>query len=716
MYKKYLSIIIPVFNEAENIKPIYNNVINFISYEKVDFELIFINDGSYDNTENEVLKLAKIDNNIKYIKNNKNLGIFESWKIGLKNSDGELACFIDGDLQTNPNQISLLLRSFENNNCDIVKGSRYDFIEKLSFRKIYSILLNYILNFLFMMKSSDNKSGFVLGRTEDLTDILSFKRKYFYGQTFISVSAFSKGYTILEHPSIFEKRKNNTSFIQLFPLKLIFLVLIDIASAFFEFNFFTKKNNELERFLIKKNKSFSDNNFTNNLFWKLYVFLTPFHKFNIERSFNNKLKSLLKSQYLTNEELKEYQLVKLKKIIRHCYGNIPYYTKIFNQVGLHPRLIQSLEDLRKIPPLEKNIVKKNSGFELLDKKINLKKTYKISTSGSTGEPLNLYVNFDQLEWRFATTIRGFTWAGWFPFLKNIRLWHQTLGLNTMQIAKERIDMYLSNRKFFPAYEFDTSKTMKLIEYLSSQKNCILDGYAESFEYIARTIKNTNIKKKFNIKSIITSAQTLSKDTKTNIENFFQTKVFDKYGAREFSGIAYENDEFNGHLVNMESYILEVVEKKNSETNRKIGEILITDLNNTAMPLIRYKIGDLAEIKKFELEKCKLKFDRIGDIEGRITSIINLPEKKWLPGTFFAHFFKDYEDYILRYQIIQTTINEIEIHIVPTDSYNLTIQNKIETKISIYLKNISIKFLLKNSIDMVKTGKFNSVINRLKNNE
>ena len=107
---------------------------------------------------------------------------------------------------------------------------------------------------------------------------------------------------------------------------------------------------------------------------------------------------------------------------------------------------------KKITPLEKVTLKKNIGFELIDRKVNLKKVHKISTSGSTGQPLNLYVDYDQLEWRFANTIRGFSWAGWLPFDKNVRLWHQNLGLNFIQEFKERIDAILSNRKFYPAYE------------------------------------------------------------------------------------------------------------------------------------------------------------------------------------------------------------------------------------------------------------------------
>ena len=102
-----------------------------------------------------------------------------------------------------------------------------------SIRYFYSIALNFVLNLLFLMKSKDNKSGFILGKREDLVDILNFKKKYFYGQTFLSISAKAKGYQILEHPSIFEKRRNNSSFIQVIPFKVIFLTFVDVFFAFF---------------------------------------------------------------------------------------------------------------------------------------------------------------------------------------------------------------------------------------------------------------------------------------------------------------------------------------------------------------------------------------------------------------------------------------------------------------------------------------------------
>ena len=90
-----------------------------------------------------------------------------------------------------------------------------------------------------------------------------------------------------------------------------------------------------------------------------------------------------------------------------------------------------------------------------------------------------------------------------------------------------------------------------------------------------------------------SSQVLPDQSRRMIEETFGCGVFDKYGSREFSGIAYECDFHSGHHVMDESYIVEIL--KNGEPARpgEIGEVVITDLNNFCLPYIRYRIGDLA---------------------------------------------------------------------------------------------------------------------------
>jgi phenylacetate-CoA ligase len=707
----YLSIIAPVFNEEKNIDFLINEISQAFKNEILDYEIILINDGSKDKSKERIIKNQNKFSNLKLVNNDKNLGIFKSWNEGIKNASGELICLIDSDLQINPSYILKLLQIYEKNDCHFVKGNRVSLENKLDLRFYYSRVLNYLLNLIFRIDSADSKSGFVLGEREAFIEVLKLKLNYSYAQTFIYIAAIFKGFKTIETDILFEKRKNNNSFISQFPFLLICNVLLDLIKSFFEFYFLTKKKSDLERFAEKKfnNTYVEKKNLLEIIYWKFYTFISVLHKWNISKKFYRYYEALKKTQYLSNKELKEYQLYKLKKILRHAYGNSPYYTEQFNQKKFHIRNFKSLEDLNKIPYLEKSVLKKNSKLNIFAHNVDLFKIYKITTSGSTGEPMKIYVDNEQLEIRFASTLRGQEWAGWKIGTKNIRLWHQTIGMNYLQILKERFDAFLMRRIFFPAYNFDDNLVKKLFRIIAKNENIIIDGYAESLNYLNKLSKDNSLK----LKSIISSAQILPKYIKKEIEQKFNTTVYDKYGSREFSGIAYENNEKNGHLIQMESYIVEIIKDNKKAKPGEIGEIVITDLNNLIMPMIRYRIGDLAEAISVDYNSCKIKMDRIGDIYGRTQSIVILPNTKWLPATFFIHIFKDFEDYITQFQIIQKKIDLIIINIIKTELYNDTVEKKIMILLRDFIEDsVEISIIVVEKIKNIKTGKVNYIINEM----
>ncbi len=94
MQTKYLSVIVPVLNEQWNIKPLYNEIRNIVLSDNIDCEIIFINDFSNDETSQKILEIIKKDTNTRYIENKKNLGIYDSWKKGLEQANGEIVCLM----------------------------------------------------------------------------------------------------------------------------------------------------------------------------------------------------------------------------------------------------------------------------------------------------------------------------------------------------------------------------------------------------------------------------------------------------------------------------------------------------------------------------------------------------------------------------------------------------------------------------------------------
>lgn len=710
-----LSIIIPCLNEQDNLWELTGRISKVFKAKKIIGEIIFINDGSTDNTLEVLREIKQKYKEISLVNNEKNIGIAGSWKVGLRRAQGKYVCLIDADLQYQPEDIHRLYREIKWTAADLVQGSRSHIGRQDKFRFFLSVILNFFLNILFGMSLKDNKSGFIICRREVLRDILETKWKfsYKYFQTYIAIAAKAKGYSIRQIEVLFEKRMMGESFIGKTLLKVVLFVILDTAKAFIEFHFLDRYDNNLHEFAKKapSRKKKNTEQWREVLFW-LYRQTMPIHHWMINKTAFRYYADLEKTQWLSREDLEKLQLAKLKRIINQAYYHVPYYRERFDQLRLKPEDVKTLEDIRKLPYLSKDDIRSNLFFSLFSDNYNKKNILRITTSGSTGEPLVLFVDKEQLNLRFASTLRGMEWAGYRFGDKQIRLWHQTIGMSKSQIIREKIDAFLCRRMFIPAYEMSLENIDEIIDKIKRCRSTFMDGYAESFNLIAQYCKTHKVKD-VRIRGIISSAQTLPKTSREIIERYLRTKVYDKYGSREFSGIAYQCETRDGYHVNAESYIVEVIKNNRPAKVGETGEVVITDLTNMCMPIIRYRIGDLAEVMdNFKHCICGRNLPRIGEIKGRIQAMIVGKNGQLVPGTFFAHLLKDYWFAIKQFQVVQNKIGEIELKVIKGGRYSDILLEKIVREMKEYLgadTKVNIQFV--EIIPLGRTGKhYHSVSN------
>jgi phenylacetate-CoA ligase len=308
------------------------------------------------------------------------------------------------------------------------------------------------------------------------------------------------------------------------------------------------------------------------------------------------------------------------------------------------------------------------------------------------------------------------WTGYTFGDKCARLWHQTIGMSFSQKIREYIDSFLSRRIFIPAYSIDSAAIRKYMNRLMRFNPVLIDGYAESFNFLASYVQD-NPNFKISPKALISSAQILPDQSRKIIESSFNTKVYDKYGSREFSGIAYQSINNSEHLVVAENYIVEIIKNNRKAKPGEIGEVVITDLNNYCLPFVRYKIGDLAvAIDDKKISSCGRQLPLIGQIQGRVQAIIIGSNKKFLPGTFFAHFFKEYPHIVKQYQVIQNKLGEIDLKIIKADRFTSSSMKLIISQLRTYLgqsTRINLKYV--KNITMIRTGKHQGAISNLKIN-
>ncbi len=706
-----LSVIAPCYNEENNVKQLTERLLAVFNKHEIAGEVILVDDASTDSTREIANKLVALHQNVHCVRHDKNRGIAAGWVTGVEAAKGQFICLIDSDLQNPPEEVWRLYREILWSKVDMVQGTRSHIGRMRDSRYLLSRGLNFILNFMFGMKAIDNKSGFVIAYREALQDILRSQGHYHYYNTFIRVAAAAKGYTVKEVETLFQERKVGKSYIKRFPIMLVVRVIEDCIKAVFEFRMRFQRDDVLEQFLTSHTPTRQPQGYLGwrKLWYKLYFWTMPIHAWMITRRTKFYHKLLSSSQYLSQEDMRELQELKLRRLIRHAYHHVPYYSEMMNNLRLQPKDISSLDDLRKLSMLSKKELRENLYFDLFSNTHDKKQMVRICTSGSTGEPLVTYAERRQLEMRWASTLRASEWTGWRFGDPQVRLWHQTIGMSFSQVLREKIDAWFMNRLFIPAYEIREDNIDDFLKKIKRHKPVLMDGYAESFNFLAYY---SQYAKKFDIqpKAIMSSAQVMPDHVREKIQKTFSTQVFDKYGSREFSGIAYECEAHDGHHVMAESYIVELLVENRPAEPGEIGEIVITDLNNFSVPLIRYRIGDLAMAMDSKPCPCGRGLPKLGKIEGRAQAIILGANGVWLPGTFFSHYFKEYEFALRQYQIVQSTKDALTVKIIKNESFSEEVQQEILSGLKKFMgESMKITLEFVESIPMGRTGKRASVI-------
>lgn len=436
----------------------------------------------------------------------------------------------------------------------------------------------------------------------------------------------------------------------------------------------------------------------------------PLHAWVIRgRSTKRNYHELKESEFSTRASIEELQQNRLAALVQHAFHTSDFYRKRMAEFGVSPNDLNNLADIQKLPLLSKDDVRRNLESGLLSSSFEIRDLLKISTSGSTGEPFTIYANREQLEFRFAATIRALESTGWRFGEPQVRLWHQTLGMSRSQVFRERFDAFLMNRHFIPAFEFSPRTIASFVSQIENHRPVLLDGYAESLNFLASYLQSGRTLSVVP-RAVMSSAQMLPRSTKKIIEDSLNTHVFDKYGSREFSGIAYECEFGTGHHVVDESYIVEVLVEGRRAKPGETGEVVITDLLNYATPLIRYRIGDLATAVDPSFRcPCGRPHSQIGEIQGRTQAIVHCADGTWLPGTFFAHFFKDHEETVRFFQIEQHEKAHFVLKIVPGDRYAPNRMGQILDSLREFVGTTRVEVREVAEIPLVRTGKRSPVV-------
>lgn len=662
--KPDISVIVPCFNEVANVEALADRLIDATTAARLECEVVFVDDGSSDSTWDAIERArSRHEGVVRGIRHEENRGIPSAWRSGLDAARGTYACFVDADLQHPPEEVVTLYRRLLESHRDIAQGTRSSIGRLKDSRLFLSRVLNVMLNLAFRTWAADSKSGFILGPRRVLQDLLTYRGRYHHFQTFVTVAAKAKGYSVLEVETLFESRHAGTSFLAGRSLQISVQALLDFPRAVAEFG---RRRHPHGASVAPRARPLSPSAHPyrgwRRAWFESYFATMPAHKWMIRRSARELYLELSQTQWMTRDEMRELQLRKLQRLVQHAYVHVPHYRDAMRFADVSPDDIVELSDIRRLPMISKDDVRRRLYFDLFADNHRKRDMLRISTSGSTGEPFVTYGDRYQLELRFATTLRAMEWTGWRFGDRQARLWHQTIGMTRGQITRERVDAWFMRRLFVPAFEMSSDTLDDFVAQIRRHRPVLVDGYAESLNFLAEYVRAGGAPG-FSPRAVMSSAQTLPEQSRRIIEESFSTRVYDKYGSREFSGIAYQCEASEDHHVMDESYLVELIVDGRPAEPGEMGEVVVTDLNNFSVPLIRYRIGDLAVAVAEGPCGCGRGLSRIGRIEGRTQAIVHCADGTWLPGSFFFHFFKDFEYAIRFFQVHQDTPGEFTLKVV-----------------------------------------------------
>lgn len=378
-----------------------------------------------------------------------------------------------------------------------------------------------------------------------------------------------------------------------------------------------------------------------------------------------KLRDLEQSQWWPRDKIIELQSQRLRYLIQYAYSDVPYYRNILDERSLHPDNIKTWKDLHLLPVLTKKLIK-NNYENIVAKNFPIKKRVQISTSGSTGEPLVFYDTIeDHVSISFAASQRMLSGLG-------VEIGDPIVALS----VRYQAEPYFSNltqkiinnfRRKWIIYSRHTLKDE--ISYYANKielvKPKLLLGCPSAIYQLARFIQREP-KYKIRPKAITTDSEQLYDYQRKIFREVFDCEVYDCYDTEEQHIIAFQCTECSGYHIAAENTIVEVVD----DNNRYVGEgqkgrILITNLNNFAMPFIRYDIGDVG-VSTEKSCSCGRGLPLLASLEGRSTDVIVTKSRGKISGNFL--FYPAYPTLanwgVEQYQIVQEDYERIVIKIVP----------------------------------------------------
>jgi phenylacetate-CoA ligase len=410
-----------------------------------------------------------------------------------------------------------------------------------------------------------------------------------------------------------------------------------------------------------------------------------------------------KTQYLPTRTLISNQLHMFKAMVVHAFETCPYYRVKFREARVRPEDIRSRDDLELVPTITKEEIQEHWS-DMVSTKYRVDRLIRDMTGGSTGSPMTFYYDRDRLDSRVGATMRHNRWAGWNLGDRAAILWGAPQDVGGPQGLKDRIRTWIQERRLIlDASALSEPAMAQFAHALVSYRPTVLQAYSNTLALFARYVQAEKVTG-IHPRGIVCSAEVLTEESRRLIEETFGCPVFNRYGCREFAVIASECEVRDGLHINAENLLVEVLADGRSCVD-KDGEIVVTDLRNFAMPMIRYRIRDMGRLTEASCA-CSRGLPTMELSGGRVTDFLRAVNGSKVSGIVLATYVITGIPGIRQIQFVQNEPGAVVIHAVKGRAWSESVMEELRLRVRKYLGDeILINVQFKDNIPLERSGKY-----------
>jgi len=380
------------------------------------------------------------------------------------------------------------------------------------------------------------------------------------------------------------------------------------------------------------------------------------------------LRELEASAGWSAERLRDQQWRRLQAIVAHCWETVPFYRRRWGAAGFAPGDLKSRADWRRLPVLGKPEVQEHAAAL---RSSRAPRGLEAATSGSSGTPLT--VDRGHLSWAHAhaNVFRAWRWWGVDCGDRYAYFWGVPLDPRARALAGHKDRFF--NRAHCSAFTLDAAHAREFHARLRRDPARFAFGYPSALAQFASEVQAQGLDgRALRWKVAITTAEVLHDEQRERIHRAFGCPVVDSYGCAEIGVAGFEHPE-GGMRVPVESVVVDVERAADGA-----WELLLTDLFNLRMPMLRYRVGDLVEPVADPLAtdawplppgaRCALPL--LGRVAGRTGDTLRLPDGRSINANLPSYIFKahGHEDRVREYLFVQFP-DRVELRIVAGAAWN-----------------------------------------------